>query len=67
MLKALGGEKLRYRVDRQRGSHRVLVSDQGYPRLVFAFGDNEMLGPTMVKKILTQGVGLSEEEALEVL
>lgn len=67
MLKVLEGPKLQYSVVRQRGSHRILNSAAGYPPLTFAFSDNEMLGPVMVKRILTQGVGLSEDEAMEVL
>lgn len=67
MLRVLSGERFQYEVVRQRGSHRILRSATGYPPLTFAFGDSESIGPVMVKRILTKGVGLSEEEAMEVL
>jgi predicted RNA binding protein YcfA (HicA-like mRNA interferase family) len=67
LLKVLRSDRLGYSIVRQKGSHRRLVSSTGYPPLTFAFGDNEMIGPTMVKKVLMQGVGLTEEEVVEVL
>ncbi|HUF33262.1 MAG TPA: type II toxin-antitoxin system HicA family toxin [Acidimicrobiales bacterium] len=67
LLKVLTCDKLGYEVVRQRGSHRQLASSNGYPPLTFAFGDNDMIGPTMVKKVLMQSVGLTDEEVLEVL
>jgi hypothetical protein len=49
------------------GSHMVLHSSAGYPSLLFAFHDKDTLPPGMVRKILCQDVGLSEEEALRLL
>ncbi len=54
-----------YEVQRQEGSHRVLVAP-GRPRLIHAYGDGDEIGPVMVRKILVGQVGLSVEEALEV-
>jgi len=50
---------------RTRGSHRTLISN-GRPRILFSYHDSEELSGFKVKKILVNGVGLSESEALEV-
>jgi predicted RNA binding protein YcfA (HicA-like mRNA interferase family) len=63
----LAREPLRYRTDRQSGSHRTLKSDAGYPDLHLAFHDQAELAPGLVRKILVRDVGLSEEEALALL
>jgi predicted RNA binding protein YcfA (HicA-like mRNA interferase family) len=42
--------RLGWTVKRQRGSHRVL-SRSGSPDFVFAFHDNEELGPRMLARI----------------
>lgn len=55
-----------YRIARQRGSHRVLISAH-YPRLVFAFHDQDTIPPGQVRKILVQDVGLGEDEARATL
>ena len=57
---------LDYRVVRQKGSHRRLLSDS-YPPLTFAFHDRRTLAPGLVRKILVRDVGLGEEEALKLL
>jgi predicted RNA binding protein YcfA (HicA-like mRNA interferase family) len=67
MLNVLMGSALQYEVNRQRGSHRKLVSRAGYPALTFSAHDRETLGPVLVRKILMGDVGLSEEKAKEVL
>lgn len=65
MLGLLQGQ-LGYKVARQSGSHRRLVSD-GRPPLTFAFHDGDTVSPRLVRVILVQQVGLSVEEAREVL
>jgi predicted RNA binding protein YcfA (HicA-like mRNA interferase family) len=67
LLAVLQRAPLEYEVVSQRGSHRVLESRAGYPRLRFSFHDRVELGPTIVRKILVGDVGLSEEEALALL
>ena len=57
---------LGYRVARQTGSHRRLVSSR-YPPLSFAFRDRQTIRPSSVRRILVEDVGLSEPEALELL
>ena len=43
-------QKIGWRIQRQRGSHRVLVKD-GNPNFVFAFHDREEIGPRMLARI----------------
>ncbi|THJ49410.1 type II toxin-antitoxin system HicA family toxin [Candidatus Frankia alpina] len=75
LLRVLG--RLGYRVTRQDGSsHRWLVAPvargDGRPRLLIAFHDRTTVGPglvrqILVRQILVKQVGLSVEEALEVI
>jgi predicted RNA binding protein YcfA (HicA-like mRNA interferase family) len=58
--------RLDYRVVRQTGSHRRLVAD-GRPAITFAFHDKATVSPRTVGVILVQQVGLSPDEAKEVL
>lgn len=51
---------------RAGGSHRKLVA-AGRPTLTFAFHDGDELGPVMVRRILIRDVGLTLQEALEVM
>ena len=66
LLTILMSNPLNYRITRTRGSHRTLISN-GRPRILFAYHGSEELSGFKVKKILVNGVGLSESEALEVL
>jgi predicted RNA binding protein YcfA (HicA-like mRNA interferase family) len=66
-LRILRRKPLEYRVVRQQGSHRSLESPNGYPDLRFSFHDNVELGPTIIRKILVNDVGLTEDEAAEIL
>ena len=66
LLAILQREPLGYVVTRSSGSHRVLEAD-GRPRLIFAFHDRVTIAPGLVRRILTVGVALSEDEALELL
>ena len=43
-------ERIAGRVKRQSGSHRLLASD-GWPDMVFAFHDQEEIGPRMLTRI----------------
>jgi predicted RNA binding protein YcfA (HicA-like mRNA interferase family) len=66
LLSILSRDPLRYRVVRQRGSHRKLEAD-GYPPLTFAFHDADSVPGGMVKKILVDQVGLDEAAARELV
>jgi predicted RNA binding protein YcfA (HicA-like mRNA interferase family) len=66
LLAILMKNPLNYRIMRIRGSHRTLVSNER-PRILFSYHASEELSGFKVKKILINGVGLSESEALEVL
>jgi len=49
-----------WRIDRQRGSHRVLKRE-GWPVYTFAFHDHEELGPRILAKI-SKKTGLRPED-----
>lgn len=66
-LLAVLRRKLGYEIDRQRGSHRWLISSLGYPPFSLAYHEGATFPPGAVKKILTKDVGLSEQEALDLL
>jgi predicted RNA binding protein YcfA (HicA-like mRNA interferase family) len=57
---------LNYRVARQAGSHRWLLSPD-YPPLLFAFHDRATVEPRVVRKILLRDVGLAGDEARKLL
>jgi predicted RNA binding protein YcfA (HicA-like mRNA interferase family) len=57
---------LNYRVARQAGSHRWLLSPD-YPPLVFAFHDKATIPPSRVRKVLVKEVGLAEADARTLL
>ena len=57
---------LGYRITRQDGSHRTLEAS-GRPTLHLSFHENQELPPGLVRKILVRDVGLTEDEALELL
>ncbi|MDQ7825089.1 MAG: hypothetical protein RDV48_19970 [Candidatus Eremiobacteraeota bacterium] len=67
MLSILEREPLKYRVFRRAGSHRKLVSSNGYPIIGFSFHDAETLSPGEVREILVKKIGLSEKDALDLL
>jgi predicted RNA binding protein YcfA (HicA-like mRNA interferase family) len=66
LLRVLTREPLGYRVMRRSGSHRRLEAS-GRPPITFSFHDRQTIRPAMVKRILCDQVGLSEEEALKLL
>lgn len=43
-------EKIGWRVKRQTGSHKILERT-GWPDVVFAFHDNEEIGPKMLARV----------------
>ncbi|AXG14518.1 type II toxin-antitoxin system HicA family toxin [Intrasporangium calvum] len=67
LLAVLQRSPLSYAIVRQRGSHRHMRSEAGYPDLLFSFHDQQEIRPRVVRDILTKDVGLSEDQALEVL
>lgn len=52
--------RLGWTIKRQTGSHRTLQR-QGWPDVVFAFHDNEEVGPRMLARIAKQ-TGLSPHD-----
>ncbi len=52
--------RLGWRIKRQKGSHRVLERE-GWPDFVFAFHDEEELGPRMLTRI-AKHTGLKPED-----
>ena len=67
LLKVLGRKPLSYSVSKQVGSHRKLESAEGYPMINYAFHSKDEVPPGLVRRILVQQVGLSEQEALELI
>jgi len=53
-------EKLGWSVKRQSGSHRILARE-GFQNFVFAFHDNEEIGPRMLARI-SRSTGLEPED-----
>lgn len=66
LLAVLKRKPLSYRVVRQAGSHRCLLSPD-YPPLMFAFHDKATIPPSAVRKTLVNEVGLAEAEARKLL
>lgn len=66
LLAVLQRAPLGYVVERQRGSHRHLVTE-GRPPVLFSFHDRDTVPPGLVRKILVKTVGLTVEEALRLL
>ena len=68
LRRVLARAPLSYRSKRSPGgSHIRLTSAAGYPELTWAHHDRATLPPGLVRKILVEQVGLSEEEALGLL
>jgi predicted RNA binding protein YcfA (HicA-like mRNA interferase family) len=66
LLAVLSREPLNYRVVRQVGSHRRLEA-RDRPSLTLAFHERTTIAPGLVRKILVDDVGLSEEEARRLI
>jgi predicted RNA binding protein YcfA (HicA-like mRNA interferase family) len=67
MLAVLTRKPLAYVVVRTSGSHRRLESPNGYPPLTFSFHDGDTLPSGLVRKILCRDVGLTEQQARELV
>ena len=67
LMRVLKREPLQYVITRQSGSHKTLESNRGYPRLLLAFHDRDTIPRGLVRKILVSDVGLSVDEALDLL
>jgi predicted RNA binding protein YcfA (HicA-like mRNA interferase family) len=67
LMALLGRRPLCYEVVRRSGSHRRLRSSAGYPDLTFSFHDGATVPARVVRNVLTKDVGLTEDEALELL
>ena len=66
-LSILKREPLKYLVVRQNGSHKVLESANGYPKLGLSYHDKDTVPPGVVKEYLIERIGLSEEEARKLV
>lgn len=66
LLRILMNEPLNYRLLRVNGSHRILVSDN-HPQLTYWPHESKEITPKIVKDYLVRRVGLSVEEALELV
>lgn len=66
LQRVLEREPLAYSVHRRNGSHRVMRAP-GRPQILFSYHDGATVPPGVVRKILTQDVGLTDEEALALL
>lgn len=67
LLRVLLRKPLEYEIERQKGSHRTMKSSNGYGQLLFSGHEGDEVGPTRVRKILVDQVGLSEEEAIKLI
>jgi hypothetical protein len=70
MLAILKREPLAYREKpgkKRKGSHRHLVSPNGYPDIGFWCHDKDTLRGSVVRDILVNQVGLSEREARKLV
>lgn len=63
---ALLCRELGYEIYSQKGSHRKMRSSQ-HPDILFSYHDGDTVPPGVVKHILLKQVGLTEEEARNVL
>lgn len=66
LLAVLTRAPLNYEMVRRNGSHRVLRSPDR-PQVLFSYHQGATIAPGVVRKILVGTVGLSEEEALQLL
>ena len=53
-------QRIGWRIERSTGSHRVLARE-GWPNTVFAFHDNEEIGPRMLARIARR-TGLTPQD-----
>jgi predicted RNA binding protein YcfA (HicA-like mRNA interferase family) len=67
MLAVLERKPLEYCEKRRKGSHRHLESEAGYPPIAFWAHDKHTLKGSVVREILVNQVGLSEDEARKLV
>ena len=67
LLKVLKRKPLCYSVVEQVGSHRKLESKNGYPPIDFVYHDKVEVPPGLVRRMLCQRVGLTEQEAKDLI
>lgn len=53
-------ERIGWQVKRQTGSHKVLARS-GWPDVIFAFHDNEEIGPRMLARV-AKATGLTPDD-----
>ena len=66
LVAILEKEPLGYSIVRQKGSHRTFRAKER-PQILFSYHDGATVPPGVVRKILVKQIGLSEEDALELL
>ncbi|MGF1647076.1 MAG: type II toxin-antitoxin system HicA family toxin [Kineosporiaceae bacterium] len=59
-------EPLAYTAIRHEGSHKILRAE-GFPRLVWGHHDGATIPPGLVRTILVKQVGLTVDQALELI
>jgi hypothetical protein len=67
LLALLMRRPLNYRIISTMGSHRKLVSASGYPDIGFSFHERVTVSASRVRDILVNDIGLTEQEALNLL
>jgi predicted RNA binding protein YcfA (HicA-like mRNA interferase family) len=67
LLRLLMRPPLSYRIIRQRGSHRRLASDRGYPPISYAYHDADTVGPAAIRRVLIRQIGLEPSVCEAVL
>lgn len=67
LRRVLERKPLEYVLERRSGARMVFKSTNGYPDLHLAFSEDAELPRGQVRQILTQSVGLEDEEARELV
>lgn len=67
VLRILKRAPLNYTIARKKGSHRTMYSDAGFGRVMLSAHEGHEMSKTHVKQLFVDQVGLSVEEALELL
>ena len=66
LIKCLSRFPLCYKIDRQKGSHRILKSPN-FPDLRIGYHDTVEVSGSYVRNLLVKEVGLSEKMAREII
>jgi predicted RNA binding protein YcfA (HicA-like mRNA interferase family) len=67
LLTILMRKPLEYKIIHQVGSHRKLISPNGYPNIIFSYHDKITVSPNAIKDMLINEIGLTEKEALGLI